>query len=176
MEKIWNIGILGCGDFLRWQKDSILNSHNVAVQKLYDPDCIRAEKFARKMGGLAVSHEDEIFEDTEIDIVFLFVPPHLRLHLVKKAVNSGKHIITTKPIAPNLEEAMEIRDIIGDKVTCGVIYLRTGDAFLNCARDLFSDGELGKLSLYRQDWLHHYPSWNTWALDPAKNGGRLWML
>jgi predicted dehydrogenase len=36
---------------------------------------------------------------------------------------------------------------------------------------LLDSGEIGKLALYRQDWLHHYPQWNTWALDPAKNGG-----
>ncbi len=36
---------------------------------------------------------------------------------------------------------------------------------------LLDSGEIGRLALYRQDWLHHYPQWNTWALDPAKNGG-----
>src|SRR5262249_52274075 len=34
-------------------------------------------------------------------------------------------------------------------------------------------GEVGGLALYRHDWIHHYPYWAPWALDPKKNGGPL---
>jgi len=29
------------------------------------------------------------------------------------------------------------------------------------------------MALYKQDWIHHYPQWNSWATDPEKNGGRV---
>ena len=38
-------------------------------------------------------------------------------------------------------------------------------------KEIFSGGEFGKLALYKQDWFHHYPTWNRWATDPQKNGG-----
>ena len=57
------------------------------------------------------------------------------------------------------------------KVRRGVLYGRSGDGFACMARQALASGEIGTLALYRHDWLHHYPQWNTWALDPAKNGG-----
>jgi len=32
-------------------------------------------------------------------------------------------------------------------------------------------GELGRLALYKRDWVHASPKWNAWATDPVKNGG-----
>lgn len=54
---------------------------------------------------------------------------------------------------------------------CGVIYRRTGGALFETYRQIFERGSIGRLALYKQDWIHHYPQWNTWALDPARNGG-----
>ncbi len=56
-------------------------------------------------------------------------------------------------------------------VRCGVIYRRTNNPVIEAYKEIFSGGEFGKLALYKQDWLHHYPTWNRWATDPQKNGG-----
>ncbi len=171
MNKQWKLGILGCGDFLRWMQPFITNSPNLSVQSLFDPNRARAEKYAALLGGNIVDHEDAIFTDPTIDIVCIFVPPFLRKALVKKAVAHGKHIITTKPLASRLDDAEEIRAMVADKVRFGVIYHRTGHGMLKTAREILLSGEFGKLALFRRDWIHHYPSWTNWALDPDKNGG-----
>lgn len=56
-------------------------------------------------------------------------------------------------------------------VRCGVIYRRTNNPVIEAYKEIFSGGEFGKLALYKQDWLHHYPTWNRWATAPQKNGG-----
>ena len=56
-------------------------------------------------------------------------------------------------------------------VRCGVIYRRTNNPVIEAYKEIFSGGEFGKLALYKQDWSHHYPTWNRWATDPQKNGG-----
>ena len=171
MSKTYKLGILGCGDFLRWQAMSLPKCERVTVHKLFDPDRSRAEHYAAQLGGSVAESEEEVFGDSDVDVVCLFVPPFLRKAMTKKAVEAGKHILATKPLAPNADEAREILDMVGDTVRCGVLYRRTGEAMVKTARELFDSGELGKLALYRQDWLHHYPEWNNWALDPEKNGG-----
>jgi predicted dehydrogenase len=90
--------------------------------------------------------------------------------MIKKAVDNGKSIITTKPLAPSVQEANEIIDIVGDR-QFGVIYCRTGNAVVETLKSIFDSGEIGKMAFYKQDWIHHYPAWNNWALDPEKNGG-----
>lgn len=172
MDKSYKLGVLGCGDFLRWQESGLKNSKHVTVASLFDPDKARAEKFAADLGGRAVDSEDAIFGDADIDIVLLFVPPWIRRGQMDKAAAAGKHILTTKPLGPNSEDCdAMVQSVAKANVRCGVMYGRTGNATAETMKRLFADGAFGKLALYKQDWLHHYPQWNDWALDPEKNGG-----
>ena len=171
MNKTYSLGIIGCGDFLRWQADTIKDSKNVQVKALFDPMKERAQKFAEIFGGIAVDSSDDILNDPEIDVVCLFVPPWLRKDLVLKAVQNGKQILATKPLGATIEDYDEMAKTVGDKVNCGVLYRRTGYEACEQYRKIFDSGEIGNLALYKQDWLHHYPEWNTWATDPVKNGG-----
>lgn len=171
MSMKYKIGILGCGDFLRWMSNDILSSGQVAVKALFDPDTARAEKYASLLGGSAVKTADEIFNDPEISIVCLFVPPWIRKDMVLKAAAAGKHILATKPLGSNAEDCAEMVKAVGDKVKCGIIYRRTGNAMVETLKGIFDSGVIGKLAVYKQDWLHHYPEWNQWATDPKKNGG-----
>jgi predicted dehydrogenase len=166
------LGIFGCGDFLRWQSTDLSKSKRVQVKSLFDPDQRRAEKFAELVGGAAVSSPDAILGDKEIDIVCLFVPPQFREALFLQATAAGKHVIATKPLGPRPADcAGMVRAVEEAHVRCGIFYGRTGNPVAESLKRLFESGEIGKLGLYKQDWIHHYPQWNDWALDPEKNGG-----
>jgi predicted dehydrogenase len=164
------MGILGCGDFLRWMAPWIKTSQNVTVRWLYDPVNERAAHYASELGGQVAEPAGAIFSDPEVDIVCLFVPPWLRTDLWVQAVQAGKHILATKPLAASAADCERIASL-GDRTRAGVLYGRSGDGWPVALKRLLDSGEIGRLALYRQDWLHHYPQWNTWALDPAKNGG-----
>jgi len=169
-EKVMQLGIIGCGDFLRWTAPGIKQSTLVKTRWLFDPAKERAAKYAQELGGSVAASAEAIFADPQIDIVCLFVPPWLRRPLAEKAAAAGKHILATKPIAASAEDAQAMVRAAA-KVRCGILYGRSGDGFAHTTRQVLASGEIGKLALYRQDWLHHYPQWNNWALDPVKNGG-----
>lgn len=167
-----NIAVFGCGDFLRTQSDDIKKSSLVRISHCFDPDKSRAEQFAELFGGTAVSDADSIFTNPDIDAVALFVPPWIRRDLFLKAAESGKHVIATKPFGATPEDCAVMKEAaVKSGIKTGVIYGRTADVFCESFKDLFEDGRLGKLALYRQDWNHAYPQWNQWATDPEKNGG-----
>ncbi|NLF38326.1 Gfo/Idh/MocA family oxidoreductase [bacterium] len=167
-----NIGVIGCGDFLRWQADAIRTSKSINVKSLFDTDPARAEKYAGRIGGAVVTSADAIFADKAIDVVCLFVPPWVRRGLVEKATQAGKHIIATKPLGPAVEDcAAMVSAVERAKIKCGIIYRRTDHAASETYRKIFDSGEIGRLALYKHDWIHHYPEWNQWATDPEKNGG-----
>lgn len=167
---VLRMGILGCGDFLRIMAPQLQSGSRMRVTHLYDPLPERAEFFARQLGGKAVSTAEAVFADPEVDVVGLFVPPWRRAELWVQAAQAGKHILATKPLAATIADCARINTAAGPGQT-GVLYGRSGDRWTVAMRDLLRSGEIGKLALYRQDWLHHYPQWNDWALDPAKNGG-----
>jgi predicted dehydrogenase len=170
--KTVKMAIMGCGDYLRWQAGDIKATKNLKVKYLFDPRREQAEKYAAELGGQVVDKDDVTFSDPEIELVALFVPPWIRRGLVERAAAAGKNIFTTKPLASTVEdcEAM-VKAVNKAGVLCGLGYNRTANPLVETYKKIFADPEIGRLALYKQDWLHHYPEWNTWALDPAKNGG-----
>lgn len=170
MKKL-SLGILGCGDYLRWQAPTFQSSQRVTIDALYDPASERAEKWAQKLGGRAVPSAGAILQDPSIDAVVLYVPPHHRRELALEAIRQGKHFIATKPFASTVEDCESIRAAMPAGLVGAVQYNRTGNATVAALYNLFRSGEIGRLALYKQDWLHHYPQWNDWALDPENNGG-----
>ncbi|MGD2174423.1 MAG: Gfo/Idh/MocA family oxidoreductase [Candidatus Brocadiaceae bacterium] len=171
MPESYPIGILGCGDYLRWEHETIKRSERVRVKSLYDPASERAEKYAEFFGARAVASDDEVFGDAEIRAVLIFTPPFTHRDLVVRAAREGKHVITVKPLAPTVAEATDMVQAVRGAVDCAVFYRRTGNAVIETLKEVFSSGEIGGLGLFREDWLHHYPTWNRWATDPDKNGG-----
>ena len=115
---------------------------------------------------------DGIFDDPAIDIVGVWTPTFLHKEQIIRAARAGKHVIATKPLAPNIAECNEVIEAVRKaKVTAATIYMRTHNPGMETIKRILDSGEYGKLALYRRDMVHHYPVWNNWATDPAKNGG-----
>ncbi len=169
--KTYNAGLIGCGDYLRWEIDVINSSKQLNVKYTFDLDKKKANERASQLNAQTVDEVNDIFNDPDVEVVMIFTPPWARKELFQKAVEKGKHIITTKPLAPNLKEAQYFYELVKDKVHCSVFYRRTGDPLFEKLKEVFDSGEIGKLAVYKQDWFHHYPQWNNWATDPEKNGG-----
>lgn len=167
----YKAGLIGCGDYLRWLIDDMNNSKKVKVKSTYDLDKVKSEYRAKQLNANPVASDLNIFEDPEIDVIYLFTPPWVRKEYFEKAVKYNKHIITTKPLAPSAAAARELKKITGNNITCAVFYGRTGNASVEKLKEIFKSGEIGNLHIYKEDWFHHYPQWNNWATDPEKNGG-----
>ncbi len=164
-------GLIGCGDFLRRQAETIVTSRRIEIKSLYDIEVEKARSFARLFDSEAVSSSEAIFSDEEIDILLLFTPPWVRKGYFFQAVERGKHVIMPKPLAIDLNEATAMVEAAQDRIHCAVFYRRTGNALYETLKQVFSSGEIGNLSFYSEQWLHHFPQWNTWATDPVKNRG-----
>jgi predicted dehydrogenase len=169
--RTYKAGLIGCGDFLRWEVEKINASKFFKLKYTFDVDSVKSKKRAADMNAQAVDSAETIFQDKEIEIVLIFTPPWIRKPYFESAVKYRKHIITTKPLAPTFEEAKNLFSMVNGKINCAVFYGRTGNAAVEKLKKIFDSGEIGKLALYKEDWFHHYPQWNTWATDPKKNGG-----
>lgn len=171
MNRTYNVGVFGCGDFFRIQKKNLLAASQVKIKWLFDADLSRAQANAAELGVKVAETAEQIIGDPEVDIVAIFVPPWVRKDLMLMAAAAGKHVITTKPLGNTLAECDEMIRAFQNGPRVGVIYNRTGNSLVKTLKSLFEGGEVGRLGLYKQDWYHHYPQWNNWALDPKKNGG-----
>jgi len=165
-------GIIGCGDFLRINEAALAASREISIQSVFDLDGAAGRRWAEALGAKAAGNVGELTEDPDIDLLLVFTPPWARREQIEAAARGGKHLLTTKPLAPNEEDGRAMVEAVDRSgVRCGVMYRRTGDRDFEALRALLVSGEWGPLALFRMEWCHHFPQWNRWALDPAKNGG-----
>ncbi|KAE9553383.1 hypothetical protein FO519_003393 [Halicephalobus sp. NKZ332] len=103
-------GIVGCGeishDFAQAMRKCVNNNKIVAVAAR---DCDRAENFKKKLNldqsVKVYGSYDELFEDKDVDVVYIGTVNHEHAPTTLKALDYGKHVLCEKPIAPNVKEA-----------------------------------------------------------------------
>lgn len=107
----YNWATLGCG--------VIANELALAMekrgQKLYsvaNRTKSKATAFAEKYGIKKVYDSiDEVFDDPNVDIIYISTPHNTHIEYMKKALSSGKHILCEKSITLNSNELAEAVDI-----------------------------------------------------------------
>lgn len=69
----------------------------------------RLAEVAEKNGGLDWSTDlDAALRNSDYPVFFDAAATHLRLDLLKRAIEAGKHIYTEKPVAPSVNDGMEL--------------------------------------------------------------------
>lgn len=110
----------------------------------------------------------------QVDIVFVATPTHLHSAHVRAAIRAGKHVVSEKPMATSLDDALAMIEA-ADKA--GVIFM-VGHSFgyetpIKAMRELVRGGRLGALKMlhnwYYTDWI--YRPRNGEELDTSLGGG-----
>lgn len=79
------------------------NLYSVA-NRTYD----KGVEFAQKYGIEKVYREiDDVFEDPEVDIIYISTPHNTHINYLRKALKAGKHVLCEKSITLNSEELAE---------------------------------------------------------------------
>lgn len=132
----------------------------------------RAKTFARTWGipetatdlKAAINHPD-------INIVLIALPNHLHLEAVKLAASAGKHILCTKPLGRNADEAFEMLQIVEKAGVFGgyledLVYTPKTLKSLESVRN----GALGDITWTRSREAHPGPH-SDWFWDKELSGG-----
>jgi predicted dehydrogenase len=120
MVRTLKFGFIGCG--------GIANVHAANIKKIQNGEVVawcdivkeKANGFLSKFGGkYATDDAQDIFDDPEIDAVFILTSGHgdcayMHAELGIKAAEAGKHIFLEKPIASTLGEADKLVDAVND--------------------------------------------------------------
>ncbi|WP_413698534.1 Gfo/Idh/MocA family protein [Psychromonas sp. KJ10-10] len=115
-----------------------------------------------------------------IDAVAIVTPNFLHYPVAKSFLHAGISVICDKPMTCTLEEALSLEQIAKDS---GCLFILTHNysayPLVRQAKQMISDGQLGKLRLiqveYAQDWLSTATELEgnkqaEWRSDPKRNG------
>lgn len=78
------------------------------IAAVCDQNRDRADAVAQKMGVRACYDLDEVLADDDIPAVGLFVGPVGRADMIRRCVDAGKDVLTTKPFETNPQAALEV--------------------------------------------------------------------
>jgi UDP-N-acetyl-2-amino-2-deoxyglucuronate dehydrogenase len=139
------IGLVGCGEIAVRNARGITAAPNVELVACYDPVHALAEDIAKTFGGEPTSTSAALLERPDVDAVLLSVPHHLHGPLGAEAAGAGKHVIVEKPLANNLQAAVDLVDAVERAgVLLSVCFPMRYQPDVVVARALIEAGALGE--------------------------------
>jgi len=168
-----NIGLLGFGFMGKTHAYAIQNMNyfygKLPFKAKITGVCTRSIETASAAAdefnlGKAVTDEDELINDPEIDIIDICTPNIYHYESLKKAIAAGKHIYCEKPLCINDKQAFEIAETSKDIIGQVVFNYRFMSPILR-AKQLIDEGRLGRILSFRCAYLHNS------CTDLNKNAG-----
>lgn len=146
--KTYNWAVLGCG--------TIANELACAMQKegrniygIANRTYAKAVEFAQKYNvGKVYGSFSELFEDDDVDIVYVATPHNTHIQYIKEALRHGKHVLCEKSITLNSEELNDAKLLAEEKglILAEAMTIYHMPIYKNL-REMIKKGTLGKLRM-----------------------------
>ena len=137
------VGLIGCGG---WGKNIARNLNDLgALAAIADPSEL-ARTLAEQHQARYETDAATLFADDSITAVAIAAPAKLHHQLTKQAFAAGKDVFVEKPIALDVNEAFELRELAAkhDRVLMVGHLLQYHPMFLHL-KDLVCEGKFGRI-------------------------------
>ena len=104
------VGIFGTGRIGKIHIKNLINHPKVDLKMVVDP--FIDEDFIKALGVSFSKDEKDIFENPQIDTVFICTPSDTHYDLIKKSILAHKIIFCEKPIDLDLKRILEIKQLV----------------------------------------------------------------
>ena len=163
-----SIGFIGYGKMGRIRASALINTGNVIVKKVFEPNLQEPCSFE-----LATSAE-EIILDIKIDAVCISVPNYLNYEYTISSLKAGKHVFCEKPPAFTSKQVKEIRQTekqTGYKLMYGFNHRHHGAVIK--MKSLIESGAYGKVLWMRGRYGKSVDEsyFDTWRANKELAGG-----
>ena len=110
MNKVFKVGLIGCGHIAETYFRAEKYFNNIKIIKCADINLKAARKCSKEYGIKFLS-VNEILKDQEVEIILNLTIPKAHYEISKKALLNGKHVYSEKPLAINLKDGKELLKI-----------------------------------------------------------------
>ena len=174
--RIWNVGILGCGLIAHYHAKSVLELSNASLTGAYDRSEERKTSFCDTYGVTAFESMESLMDSASVDAVCICLPSGLHYDAAMACIRAGKHVIVEKPMTFTTRQAddiIEAAEHMGVRVTV-ISQMRYTDAVarLKQAVDAGWFGKLATADVYMKYYREpSYYSTSNWKGTLAMDGG-----
>ncbi len=169
-----NIGVIGAGGFAVFAANAFSQVPGVRIVNVFDVNKVVAASLAGRFGAAVSEDMRGLYEDDNVDLVYIATPPFLHYEQSKAALCAGKHVICEKPAALRSREAEELQALSKSKDRLYAVNLmQRYNPLYSLVKDIIDYRLLG-------DFLHgffeNYASDENldeghWFWDRGKSGG-----
>ncbi len=104
-----SLGMVGCGDIAGYTAFFARLNRGIKIAACCDISKERAAAFARRHGISQVFTDySAMLSQAKLDVIYLAVPHNLHFEMIKRALESGKHVLVEKPVTRTLSEGVEV--------------------------------------------------------------------
>lgn len=114
---------------------------------------------------------DSLLARPDIQAVIVVLPITTQPSIIRKALSAGKHILSEKPVAPDVASGLElIRDYETSYKSKGLVWrvaenFETETAYRTAAK-VIGDGKIGKVSFYNARVVNYMDTSSKWYNTP----------
>ena len=152
------IGVVGCGAVVRSAHLPGYARYGQRVVGVYDVRPEATDGVREQFGVETVFAElDELLADPEIEIVDVATHPDVRPALVRRALAAGKHVLSQKPLASDLQTARELAEE-GERLGLAIAVNQNGRwaPAWRAATLLIEEGAIGDVVAVTHLYHHNY--------------------
>ena len=110
MNKIFKVGLIGCGHISETYFRAEKYFNNIKIVKCADINHSNALKCAKNYNIKALTVK-ELFLDKEVEIILNLTIPKAHYQVAKQALTNGKHVYSEKPLAINFKDGKDLLKI-----------------------------------------------------------------
>jgi len=138
-----NVVVIGCG---YWGKNLVRNFYEIGhLYAVCDNSVELAQKMSQKYDVPALTI-DQVWEDSNVHAVVIATPAVTHAEFSIKALQSGKHVYVEKPMAIDLKEAEQVKEVLSKtKLTYMVGHLLQYHPAFVKLQAMVCSNEIGKL-------------------------------
>lgn len=128
---------------------------------------IKKYKFTKAFGSY-----EELFKDSDVDIIYIGTPHDSHAELSIKALESGKHVLCEKPVAINAHQTQKIikASKTNKRFFMEAFWTRFNPS-LRATLELVANGGIGELRYINADFAFHVPFNETDRMMDINHGG-----
>lgn len=180
MKKTWKVAVIGCGMFANRQYFPYIRKEtNAEIVAAVDIVVERAIKACEEFHIPAYySSVEELLEKCDFDIAIDAASIQAHHEINMTILSAGKHLISQKPAAPNVEmltEQIELAKKMNVKFTCVPVHPMRYD--INTAKQWIADGVIGNVYYLKSIFTHGGPEYfqyrdvdPTWFFEAGAGG------
>ena len=137
-------------------------------------ECAKAQTFIDAYGGKLYCGYQRLIESSDVDAVYIPLPPALHFKWAKLALENGKHVFVEKPSTTCLADTDTLIEIATQKgLALHENYMFVFHDQLRAIDDVVKSGEIGDVRLYRISFGFPLRAKTDFRYNKALGGGAL---